>query len=485
VQGGGGHISAQRLVAGGLVVLGWAMMQVGELRSAHAADRFTLDGELRQEIAYRYVDPPSFTKIAFVGLVSLRYDPSPAFGMFGSVRGFYDAVYDMESIDSVVMRRNPRTLLPTTLTSEEIDALSVDNVQRAEIVRREVELRELYADWRRSRWDLRVGRQIVRWNVLEGSRVVDEINPLDFREFILPPVTERMIPLPMLRLDYYPSDWTVEAIWILKQEYHKPAPKGSEWEQLENLDNLETSAWTLDNTEWALKVSGNVGTWGLSLSYLDHWDDFPTAFRTVEGLGQFGTAPEVVFHPSATRLHTVGTTLTNSFGPVVFNAEAAYVLGKYFGLTLPPFDPVTGQFVGATEAQLLTGEVQRDFIKYALGVDARLWKTDWSLQIQQEIIPNYVEEIVQDQVSTLLGLYGRHEIRYGALTLEMLALYFINERGSLVRPRATFRLTDHFKVAVGADLFRGTIGGPLPGEFNFAGFFVNHDRIYVELTYSF
>jgi hypothetical protein len=481
---------AERAWVLALAVVVIVMTQASMLSRARADSLFDSahlsgGGELRQEIAYRYVDPASFTKVRFQALLHGRYAPHSAFSLVGSVRAYYDAVYDIESVDSIVMRRDPEHLLPDFLTPEQIEALQVENLQGADIRQHDIELRDLYAEVRRPQWELRLGHQIVRWNVLEGSRVVDEINPLDFREFILPTIVERSIPLWMLRVDYYPNDWTVEGLWIPDLKFHEPAPKGSEWEQLQTLENLDKPPKTVANSEWALKVSGTLGTWGVSLSYFDTWDDFPTAFRTIESDEIFGAPPEVTFHPTATRLHIIGSTLTNSLGSVIVSAEAAYVMGKYFGLTLPPFDPVTGQFVGGTPDQNLTGEAKTNYVKYALGADTRLFGTDYSLQMQQEIIPQYTPEIIQDQVSTIFGVFVRRELWYGTMTAEALILYFVNENGWLGRPKATWRLTDNLKLAVGADLFKGTIGGPLPGEFNFAGFFVNHGRVYTELSYSF
>ncbi len=454
------------------------------IANTFAQETFTFHGQLKNETAYRYVNPASFTKIYNLARLETRYIPSSSVQLTALVRSYYDAVYDFQEVDNVVPRKNPRTILSEDLTAEEIDALRIGNLRKIEVEQKETELREFYLDLFFPRLDLRIGKQIVRWGVVEGARVTDEVNPLDFQEFILREIQDRYIPLWMIKADFYFDPNTVEILWIPDLEFHKPASVGSEWEQFQVLEGLETPSQNLKNSEWAIKVMRQIGGWDTSLSYFYTWDDFPSAFRTVFGLGEFGVSPEVAFNPRHTRLRIVGTTFSKGIESLVFNGEAAFVHGKMFGTRFGRFNPDPDS--DDPDALTLTlGEIQRDYWKYALSVDWRVFGADLSLQVQQQYIVGYQSEIIQDRIDTVWGLFIRKELFYGRLLLEMLTIYFVNDRELLIRPKATYQLNDAFKIAVGADIFHGEIGGPLPGEFNFVGFFKNNDRVYLELTYSF
>lgn len=129
------------------------------------------------------------------------------------------------------------------------------------------------------------------------------------------------------------------------------------------------------------------------------------------------------------------------------------------------------RFDDPDDLTLTLGEIQRDYWKYALSVDWRVFGADLSLQVQQQYILGYQSEIIQDRIDTVWGLFIRREFFYGRLLLEMLTIYFVNDRDLLLRPKATYQLNDAFKVAVGADIFHGEIGGPLPGSFTSSDFF--------------
>lgn len=460
------------------------MIQTMMISSAFAQETLTFHGQLKNETAYRYVNPASFTKILNLARLEARYTPSSSVQLTALVRSYYDAVYDFQEVDNVVPRKNPRTILSEDLTAEEINALRIRNLRNIEVEQKDTELREFYLDLFFPKLDLRIGKQIVRWGVVEGARVTDEINPLDFQEFILREIQDRYIPLWMIKADFYFDPNTVEILWIPDLQFHRPASLGSEWEQFQELEGLDRPPRTFENSEWAIKALRRIGGWDTSLSYFYTWDDFPSAFRTVFGLGEFGVSPEVAFNPRHTRLHIAGTTFSRGMGSIVLNGEAAFVHGKMFGTRFGRFNPTTGP-TGEEELTLTLGEIKRDYLKYALSVDWRLFGADLSLQVQQQYILKYQSEIIQDRTDTVWGLFLRKELFYGRLLLEMLTIYFVNDEDLLIRPKATYQLNDAFKVAVGADIFHGEIGGPLPGEFHFVGFFKNNDRVYLELTYSF
>jgi len=78
---------------------------------------FSFHGELKQETAFRVVRPATFTKILNLVRLETIYAPNATFQITAKLRGFYNAIYDFQSIDSVSPRNNPRTrepLLPLT-----------------------------------------------------------------------------------------------------------------------------------------------------------------------------------------------------------------------------------------------------------------------------------------------------------------------------------------------------------------------------------
>ncbi len=470
---------------------------VGTFNSIRASllSRLSLNGYLRNEIAFRVNEPTALTKILNILNLDARYPLWRSAEMRARVRTYYDAVYDFQDIDTVSPRRGPVSVLTENPSEDQLPSLEADNVRNADCNQEDFEVRELHMDMHFRNADLRVGKQIVRWGVVEGARVTDEINPLDLGEFILRDVEDRYIPLTMLKTDYYLGPHTLEAIWIPDLQFHKPAARECEWEQFRLLPGLQEPASPLDNpvknmknSEIALRLSTLLGGWDLSFSYFYTWDDFPAAFRSIGVIG-FGATPQVNpvdFHPRYTRLHIPGFTVSKSLGRLVLNAEAAYVFDKIFGVRI---ESLPGP--GGGQAQTSLGEIDKDYIKYAIGLDTTLWGTDISGQILQQHILGYQTDIIQDEFDTVLGLFLRKPLLSNALTAQVLTLHFINDREWLIRPKLQYRLTDQVKFSFGADLLLGTIadlgpdGAGLPGEFHFVGFFRNNSRVYTEIQYSF
>ncbi len=412
-----------------------------------------------------------------------RYFPTRSFQVTARVRGFYDAVYDFQRIDNIAPRTNPRVILSADLTDEELAALQISNLRGINRLQKDIELRELYVDLTQPNFDFRLGKQIVRWGVLEGARITDEIHPLDLQEFILREVQDRYIPLWLARMNFYRGETRTEFLWIPDVQPHKPAPPGSEWEQLQTLENLDTPPRTLANSEVALRVSRPFGQWDVAFSYFYHWDDFPSAFRNFVPNVQFGESPDVNFKPVLTRNNTFGSAFSKSFSTLVFNAELAYVLGKRFGTRLGTFNPRTG---GVEIIDPLSfGEKKLNFLKYGMGADFTIFGIDMTLMGVQQYVIDHNSSIIQDEFDTFFSYFLRDTFFSERLVLQMLTLYFQNDQEFLIRPRMDYQINSKVKFSLGADIFEGEIGGPLPGEFNFIGFFKNNDRIYFEVSYGF
>jgi len=443
-------------------------------------------GYIRNETAYRYVTPSTFSKVLNV----MRLETVTPIGRDAEVtlvpRVAYDAAYDLEDVDTIHPRRGPNTILTEEQTPELIAKLQADNVRLVQEEQTDAELREAFVDVHFPDSDLRVGRQIVRWGVVEGSRVTDEINPLDFKEFILRDVVDRYIPLFMVKYDHYFSGSNIEAIWIPEIRTHKPAPPGTEFEQFQFLPDLEVPNSGVQNAEYALRYSFSLKGTALAVSYFDTWDDFPAAFRSIQGVGedaQFGVTPSVDFTPRPPRLKIYGATFSRAIGPFIVNAEGAYVHNKQYGTFLG---------AGAVQASdAVGGEVQRDYYKWAVSADFTLLGVDLSLQYMEAQILNYDPSIIADERDRVDAVFVRKTLFDNTVTAQCLVIHFINDDEMVIRPRTEILLTERVKFSFGADVMTGAIadvgprGEPLPGQFHFAGFFQNSSRVYVELAYQF
>jgi hypothetical protein len=330
--------------------------------------------------------------------------------------------------------------------------------------------------------DFRVGKQIVRWGIVEGWRILDEVNPLDFSEHILRDVTDRYIPLWMLKADYYLGPMTVEGLWIPDVRGHKAAPLRSEWSQFQVLPNLKPVPKQPKNSEAGMRVSGVVGGVEIVATSFYHWDQFPTAFRSVSGLGLggLGISPEVTFTPVHRRLQTMGIGLSKSFGKIVLEGEGAYTRGKYWGTE---FNAGGGN---------LFGEARRDYVKHVLGFKTVIYGADISLDFSQDIILKHLSIIQQDRIENTASMFVRKEIRYGSMVPQLLVISLLNRHEWLYRPKLEYKYSDKISFLFGVDIFSGApaqrdpvTGNYDPGRLNFFGYFDKDDRTYMEAKYSF
>ena len=338
-------------------------------------------------------------------------------------------------------------------------------------------VREAYLDLFFSKMDLRIGEQITRWGVVEGFRITDELNPLDFNEFILREVSDRYIPVFMVKADYYRGDTTWEGVWIPQLIFNRPAPSGSEWVEFQQPPNLTNPPERFVNSNAGLRLTRQISGWDLGASYLYAWDAFPSASESIFGLTGVASQQASQFTLTYHRIHTLGVSFSKNVGGDVVKAEAAYVIGKFWGTTA--FLPNTGNTSDVFE-------LKRNYVKYAVGWDTKILGVDSFIQFSQQQIFDWDPTLLQARIQNGLSFVFQKNLLYDRLILKLLILYLPDSREAMIRPRAEYRFTDRLKGAVGADLFEGTLGSLSgPNTFHFIGYFNLNDRVYTELRYSF
>ena len=448
------------------------------------ADKANITGYLRNETAFRYLEPRAFTKIRNTLYLRSEYRINDWMDLTAAGRAYYDLAYQITDYDTIAARSERDYLQPLNYIEQLAEQKDSDVV----------ELRELYLDMYLDKMDIRLGKQFVVWGVMTGVRVVDEINPMDFRELILPDLLDYRIPLWTAKVDYYLGDSAIQLLWIPDIKFHKPAPPGSEWELLQEVPGTTyPESFKPENSEFGVRLSSTVMDTEVTLSYFYTWDDFPVIFRKVPVNVTVvdGAIEEPVFFPTYTRISIYGATFQRPVGSTIVKGEFAYVQGKYFGISA-----IDRNNDGYIDNQ---GELQADHIRWALGVDFNLWKTDFSPGFLQWLVLNHDPAMIQPKIDNSFNLFVRKEFPEQRAVFTLLYLYLITLDEMYIKPKITFNVTDHFQVAAGFDIFTG-----LPSQtgvaardgkavdlveieqrYQFIGNFHSNDRLFLEFQYNF
>jgi hypothetical protein len=442
-------------------------------------DNLSIGGYLKNETAYRIDEPRSITKIRNIFQLNGKYSFSPASRLGFSAWAYHDLAYDLFDYETITARFARDDDKPLVFVND------LEHKKDSPVA----EIRELYFDLSARSVDIRAGKQVVVWGVLEGIRITDEINPLDFRELILPELLDYRIPLWSLKLDVYREVGNYELLWIPDIKFHEPAPPGSEWELLQDVPNTtKPNSFALDNSEFGIKYSTSILDSEVSLSYFYTWDDFPVVYRSAA----INSALDPVFFPTYTRINIYGATAVRQVGDGVFKAEFAYVPDKYFGLQ----NDTDRDGDGYLDDQ---GELQRKHVRWGVGYDFSKFGADFSPAVSQWIILDHDNNLIQDEFDTSLTLFVRKPIPEQAAVFQLLIIALVNLNEIYLKPKITFAITDHFQVATGFDIFSGkksklgTSGGSnaitsveaLERSAQFFGNFNNNDRVFLEFKYTF
>lgn len=337
----------------------------------------------------------------------------------------------------------------------------------------QAELRELYLDVLYDDFDIRLGRQQIVWGESIGLRILDVINPQDFREFILNDFIDARIPLWGLRVDYTLSDWTFEGLWLPDFEANRPADQGSEFQfrnvpvqALRSVNQPED--WRLSDSEVGFRITRFLRNMDLSVNYLYSWSDFPVPFLDLNTFR---------FEPRHERFHLIGGSFNYAFDVFVIRGEGGLRLGEHF--------------VSADLPKSYYSIRQREFLSYVLGLD---WTVHDNLmanvQFFQNVIFNAPGDLVGESVENAVSLFLLSDFLHETLHPQLLVLYGINFGDLLIRPQVRYDFSDYLSATIGADFFTGSRSG-LFGQF--AAPVRNHDRywtgrnsrLFLEVKHSF
>jgi hypothetical protein len=292
-------------------------------------------------------------------------------------------------------------------------------------------------------WELRAGRQIVRWGKTDQISPVDNLNPQDMREFFIPDLEERKLPNWMLRARAFPGDVgpfgaiALEAVFVPFFEENEFDWTGNTWALLgvENtglrIDEDEPGGG-LDNPDYGLRVAATVAGWDLAASWLSATEKSPRL--SLNPFNPKGPTLEADYRRQNVFGFEFETTLDN-FG---FRGEGAYF--DHQTLNTKDFAPSSSP------------------VSYwVLGLDY-IGESDWyaNVQLSHQHLFEYDENTLflrQDNFY-LNGELNREFLR-GDLMLKLRYAVDIHDGGSFFTPEAILTHFKNLELSLGTNLFFG------------------------------
>jgi hypothetical protein len=334
----------------------------------------------------------------------------------------------------------------------------------------DLELREAYIDGFAGDVFVRLGKQQVVWGQADGLRVLDVLNPIDYREFILSDLDERRIPLWMLNAEAPLWEGTLQLVAIPDKTYDELPPFNGAFGFSSRLLVPKAPAGVpvtmrdpdqpdrpLQDADAGVRWQAFLGGWDVSLNYLYHYHD-QAVYYLNEGTGG------IVVSPIYKRTHLTGATFSNAFGDFALRGEIGYSSDRYWV---------------ADPRSVTDGVVESPELAYVVGLDySGISNTFFSVQAFQSYLTDHPTGVIRDTLETQLTLRIRHLIWNQALALEAFFIQSANDADGLLQLEANYQFKSDLVGRIGADLFFGNKSG-LFGQFKEA------NRIKVGLAYSF
>lgn len=322
----------------------------------------------------------------------------------------------------------------------------------------DTELRELFVDLTLGSSYLRLGKQQVVWGEADGLKVLDQVNPQSFREFILADFEDSRIPLWMANAEIPLGDaHSLQLLWIADNTYHEVPESNAKFaftspKLVPNVPaGIPITGFTrqrpsdfLADSDVAVRFTSFLGGWQLSFNYMYHYFDQPVVRRELTPTGAVVTS-------SYARTHLVGATFNYALGAFVLRGEAGYSSDRYF-VSDRPSD--------------VDGVVESAELGAVLGVDwSGLTDTLISAQLFQSSAFDHGNAMTRERNERSASLLFRRDLRNATITTELLWIQSISDGDGVVQAKTRYAIRSNVELFAGVDVFYGSSRG-LFGQFD-------------------
>ncbi len=363
-------------------------------------------------------------------------------------------------------------------------------------------LREAYVDYLSEKLDMRLGKQFVVWGAVDGVKILDKINPINYRDWVL---EDERLPLWMWKIEYSPMvDATIQVLIIPDYAPNFIPPAGSPWAMrssdigaaglaalapLGTVITLPTDKprKSVENTKVALRWLNVINGFEYTINYFHGYNYAKTAYVTTTGPSPIFLTLDILDRYE--KLDIVGCSFTKTLSSSSELIDGLTVRGEFAHLN--------NNKINFGRDRTIMGVVNTNDYNYCLGLDKYFWiKWLFSFQFIQYITDprsDYGEAAGNvllfgptrgplDKIETILTLKISTHFMHQRLKPEVLVIYGHDndwdDNDWRISPRFSFEVTDSLKFILGGHIFSGETS-TLNGQFN------DRDIVFTEINYGF
>ncbi len=325
------------------------------------------------------------------------------------------------------------------------------------------ELREAYLDYADDDWSLRLGRQLIVWGAADGVRITDLVSPMDLTEFLARDYDDIRMPVEALKFNYFLDEIKFEFVLVpIFKGFILPYNPKNPWAiPMPSIPNINVVMLPENKPELKLKNSEFGGRIVFNLPGIDFSFSALHTFNKMPVLSKLISSDTLFISPEYNRLTFIGADFSKPLGEFVIRGEVAFNINKKLVTIQPP-----------------TVLQKHNTINALLGID---WFAtgEWmfGLQIANENIMNYTDELEQKENTTLMTLNISKNLLNNELKLSDFVYMDLNNGGFFNRFSADYSLNDDIHLLMGYDHFQGEKG--------MFGIYKDNSEVWIKAKYSF
>ena len=409
-----------------------------------------------------------------LALLLLGWMAIPAFASDLSFHGFIESAGGVRFVDNPSQPKDAtlgegRLQLEFSYTGKTVNRLFLKADLIGDGVEEEARIdpREAYLDLSPfTILDVQVGRQIITWGT--GDLIfINDLFPKDFVSFYIGRSYEYLkAPSDGVKLSLFPGPFSLD-LAILPHFTPSEVPTGKRLSTFDPFTNRITArgqrlstrepATKWENTELALRLYRTFGSYEAALY------GFRGFFKEPVGMDP---TRRVLFFP---QLSAYGASLRGPLLEGIGSFEFGYYDSREDRSGKNPF-------------------IENSSLRYLVGYERELW-TDFTVRAQY-----FLEQMLdfsayrtslpagapkRDELRHLLFLRLTQLLRYQTVELSLVAFYSPSDEDGYLNPQASYKITDQWSIAMGANVFWGRKDSTSFGQLD------NNDNLYLRLRYSF